>query len=206
MIMKAKALLFWMVMGVIPCLSFGQITHEGEGLDRMKVGRHVWKDQTGQIKAEVVHDDKGTVISYRTWDDKGLLIDEVKMDPKRKRQELPPLDLTFDTDGFGYLLIRGHAAEDAPMARQGERVGVYYEGSLQDGTVFDSNYGDKKPLRFKFKMGEVVPGFDRAVEMLKVGEEGYFWVPSTLAYGPNAIGKIPPFSDLLFRIKLVDLN
>ncbi len=204
--MKARLLLWGFLFCWLPIVSFGQIVNEGEIRDHLRVGRHAWTDATGQIKAEVIHDAEGVILSFRTWDDKGLLIDDVHMDAKRKRQELPPLSLTYEADGFGYLLIHGHATADAPMARQGERVGVYYEGTLQDGTKFDGNYGAKKPLRFKFKMGEVVPGFDRAVEMLKVGEEGYFWVPSSMAYGQHVMGNIPPFSDLLFRIKLVDLN
>jgi FKBP-type peptidyl-prolyl cis-trans isomerase len=193
-------------LGLLGGLLHAQMVEEGELRDRMRVGRHVWKDQNDQIKAEVQYDDAGVVLAFRTWDDKGLLMDDVRLDPKRKRTVFPPLDLTFEADGFGYLLIHGRAADNAPSARQGERVAVYYEGSLQDGTVFDGNYGEKKPLRFRFQMGEVVEGFDRAVSMLKVGEEGYFWLPSKLAYGEHVAGIIPPFSDLLFRIKLVDLN
>jgi hypothetical protein len=204
--MSIKRLVLGIVLAWLPVVCFCQVVHEGEELDRMKVGRHVWKDETGQIKAEVVYDAKGVVVSFRTWDDKGLLIDEIKLDAKRKRVEFPALSPNFDEDGFGYELIPGHSAADAPAPRKGERVGVYYEGYLQDGTVFDGNYGDKKPFRFKFEMGEVVAGYDRAVAMLKVGEEGYFWIPASLAYGPNVAGEIPPFSDLIFKIKLVELN
>ena len=204
-LMKIKTLLL-VGLAWLPMLLLGQMVHEGDLKDRLRVGRHVWKDATDQIKAEVIYDAEGVVLSFRTWDDKGLLMDDVRMDAKRKREEFPPLSFTMEADGFGFVLIHGRAADDAPSAMQGERVAVYYEGSLQDGTVFDSNYGDKKPFKFKFKMGEVVPGFDRAVEMLKVGEEGYFWIPSALAYGKEVNGIIPPFSDLLFRIKLVDLN
>ncbi len=170
------------------------------------VGRHVWNNGEGQIRAEVIYDANGVVESFRTWDDKGYLIDEEKLDPKRKRTEFPPLDLVYEDDGFGYLLIQGRAPKDSPKARTGEKVADYYEGYLQDGTVFDGNYGKKKPFKFKFNEGEVVPGFDRAVSMLKVEEEGYFWMPSEFAYGANVAGTIPPFSNLLFRIKLVDLN
>ncbi len=204
--MKSKWILFALLFAMVPFFAFAQISHEGETNDRIKIGRHVWKDQNDQIKAEVVHDDKGVLQSFRTWDDQGLLIDDIRMDAKRKRNEFPPLNLTMEEDGFGFQLIAGQAQTNAPAPRQGERVGVFYEGCLQDGTVFDGNFGSKKPFRFRFQMNEVVPGFDRAVEMLKVGQEGYFWIPCELAYGPNVAGEIPPFSDLLFRIKLVDLN
>jgi hypothetical protein len=204
--MKLNMLLCLLLLGIMPYFSISQITHEGELQERLRIGRHVWKDGSGQIKAEVTYGATGVVQSFRTWDDAGLLMDDVRMDAKRKRQEFPPLDFTYDDDGFGWVLIAAHGNNDGPKARAGERVSVFYEGSLQDGTVFDSNYGGKKPLRFKFQLGEVVPGFDRAVEMLRVGEEGYFWIPASLGYGADVVGTIPPFSDLLFRVKLVDLN
>jgi hypothetical protein len=204
--MKRMFTIWLLWMGLLPILSMGQFTHEGESRERLKIGRHVWTDEKGRIKAEVVYDDKGVVQSYRTWDDEGLLIDDIRPDPQRKRMEFPPLALTYDPDGFGFQIIQGHAAADAPKAQQGERVAVYYEGYLQDGTIFDGNYGSKKPFRYKFQMDEVVEGFDRAVEMLTVGEEGYFWLPAEMAYGMMATERIPPFSDMLFKIKLVDLN
>lgn len=204
--MKLKSMLLWLCMAWLPLCTTAQLIHEGELNDLIQVGRHVWKDASGQIKAEVVYDAAGVLQSFRTWDDKGLLMDDMRMDAKRKRNEFPPLALTFEDDGFGFLLIHGTADKNAPSAMPGERVAVYYEGTLQDGTVFDGNYGDKKPFRFKFQEGEVVPGFDRAVSMLKVGEEGYFWLPAEFAYGAHVAGIIPPFSNLMFRIKLVDLN
>jgi hypothetical protein len=195
-----------LLLGLLPLLASAQMTHEGETRDRMKVGRHVWKNESGQIRAETVYDNDGVVQSFRTWDEKGLLIDEEKLDPKRQRMEFPEIAWVWEDDGFGYLIIHGHAEKDAPKANAGERVSIYYEGYLQDGTIFDGNYGAKKPLRFKSQEGEVVPGFDRAVSMLKVGEEGYFWLPAAMAYGPEVAGMIPPFSDIMFKIKLVNLN
>lgn len=200
-----RILLLLAIMG-IGLEAWTQVTHEGDLQDRLKVGRHVWKDASGQIKAEVVHDEKGVVVSFRTWDDKGLLIDEIKLNPKRERKELPAMDMVYEEDGFGFVLIQGQADADAPKPEAGDKVGVYYEGYLQDGTIFDGNVSSKKPFRYKFLNDEVVEGFDRAVSLLQVGEEGYFWLPATQAYGENVAGEIPPFSDLLFRIRLVDIN
>jgi hypothetical protein len=204
--MSFKNILLTLFCFALPFIAVAQYTEEGQLSDRMRIGRHVWKDASGQIRAEVVYDDLGVVQSFRTWDARGLLIDDVRMDAKRKRAEFPALSFTYEEDGFGYLLIHGHGEEKEPQPIAGERVSIYYEGWLQDGTRFDGNYGAKKPFRFKFQMGEVVPGFDRAVSMLRVGEEGYFWIPAQLAYGENVAGEIPPFSDLLFRIRLVGLN
>ncbi len=69
--MKSKSILIALLFAMVPFFAFAQISHEGETNDRIKIGRHVWKDQNDQIKAEVVHDDKGVLQSFRTWDDKG---------------------------------------------------------------------------------------------------------------------------------------
>lgn len=190
----------------LPVLLSAQIRHVGKIEDGKKVGTHEWFNPQEQKIAEVNYGPTGEVFGFKTWDDKGFLIDDEHLPTKRDKAELPPLELAFRENGFGWLIVHGRADDHAPQARTGERVGIYYQGLLQDGTIFDENYGDKKPLRFKFNAGEVIPGFDEAVGMLRVGEEGYFLIPAELGYKGQVAGIIPPFSDLLFRIKLVELN
>jgi hypothetical protein len=189
-----------------PIFLVAQIRHVGLYEGTKKIGTHEWYNEQNQKLAEVNYTDGGDVIGFKTWDKGGYLIDDEHLPNKRERVELPALELSFREDGFGWLVVHGRADDHAPYARNGERVGIFYQGLLQDGTVFDENYGDKKPLRFKLRMGEVIPGFDEAVAMLRVGEEGYFLIPAQMAYNDRVAGIIPPYSDLLFRIKLVALN
>ncbi len=67
-------------------------------------------------------------------------------------------------------------------AKEGDRVAVHYTGRLQDGTVFDSSEG-REPIEFEVGGGEVIPGFDRAVTGMKVGEAREVTVPAAEAYG-----------------------
>ncbi len=67
-------------------------------------------------------------------------------------------------------------------AKEGDRVAVHYTGRLQDGTEFDSSRG-KPPLEFELGGGEVIPGFDRAVEGMRVGETREVEIPAADAYG-----------------------
>lgn len=66
--------------------------------------------------------------------------------------------------------------------KKGDAVKVHYKGTLDDGTVFDSSEG-RKPLAFTVGQGHVIPGFDNALEGMKVGETKSVHIPSKDAYG-----------------------
>jgi peptidylprolyl isomerase len=65
----------------------------------------------------------------------------------------------------------------------GQFAQVHYTGKLVDGTVFDSSEG-RQPLEFQVGGGQVIPGFDQAVQGMEVNEEKKFLVTSEEAYGP----------------------
>ena len=69
------------------------------------------------------------------------------------------------------------------IAKKGDKVSIEYEGSLQDGTVFDSSKSHDKPFQFVIGSGQVIPGFDKAVTGMKVMEEKKFTLQPTEAYG-----------------------
>ena len=66
----------------------------------------------------------------------------------------------------------------------GNKVKVHYKGWLSDGTEFDSSEG-RDPLAFTLGEGKVIPGFDKAVLDLAVGESGKVDIPCNEAYGPH---------------------
>ncbi len=67
--------------------------------------------------------------------------------------------------------------------KQGDTVQVHYRGTLSDGTEFDSSEGNE-PLEFTVGSGQVIPGFDNAVqEMDEVGETRTVTIPADEAYG-----------------------
>lgn len=71
-----------------------------------------------------------------------------------------------------------------PQAKNGDRVDIHYTGRLQDGTVFDSSDG-REPLQFEIGSGQVIPGFDAAVNGMAEGEQKTITIPSAEAYGPR---------------------
>lgn len=69
-------------------------------------------------------------------------------------------------------------------AKSGDTVRIHYTGKLEDGTPFDSSEG-RDPLEFALGGGQVIPGFDNAVEGMAVGEKKSVTVPPEEAYGPR---------------------
>jgi FKBP-type peptidyl-prolyl cis-trans isomerase 2 len=83
---------------------------------------------------------------------------------------------------LGAILVTG--CSTAPRAKNGDTVQVHYTGKLKDGTVFDSSVG-REPLEFKLGAGQMIPGFEKAVLGMKVGEKKTVTIPVNEAYGPR---------------------
>jgi len=84
----------------------------------------------------------------------------------------------------------------AEIVRKGSKVALDYEGRLETGEIFDSSkHGNHShPLEFEAGAGQMIPGFDKAVLGMKVGEEKEFSLKPEEAYGmpnPNLIKEIP---------------
>lgn len=70
------------------------------------------------------------------------------------------------------------------QAKSGDTVKIHYTGTLDDGTQFDSSAG-RDPLEFTVGSGQVIPGFDKAVEGMSVGDEKTVNISCDDAYGPH---------------------
>jgi len=78
------------------------------------------------------------------------------------------------------------------QAKRGDTVSVHYKGTLDDGTVFDSSEGGD-PISFTIGGGEVIPGFETAIEGMSIGDEKTEKIESGNAYGPRR-------DELVFRV------
>ncbi|MGR3714538.1 MAG: FKBP-type peptidyl-prolyl cis-trans isomerase, partial [Shimia sp.] len=67
-------------------------------------------------------------------------------------------------------------------AKSGDTVRIHYTGTLNDGTTFDSSEG-RDPLEFTLGSGQVIPGFDTAVDGMAVGDKKVAEIPADQAYG-----------------------
>ncbi len=69
--------------------------------------------------------------------------------------------------------------------KEGDTVKVHYTGRLEDGTVFDTSRQRNEPLEFTLGQGQLIPGFEKAVVGLSVGEDTTINIPSSEAYGDH---------------------
>jgi len=99
-------------------------------------------------------------------------------------------------------------APDGDTVLDGDTVKVLYTGTLDDGTVFDSSelHGGK-PLEFTLGTGQVIPGFEKAVLGMMLGELKTVHITSDEAYGPRTSGNTHPLAgkNLNFEITLVQI-
>ena len=106
--------------------------------------------------------------------------------------------------GLFYVVTEESAGEKPEVGR---KVKVHYTGKLLDGTVFDSSVERGEPIEFLLGIGQVIPGWDEGIAMMKKGEKGVLYIPYYLAYGDSGAGNmIPPFSNLIFEVELVDFE
>jgi peptidyl-prolyl cis-trans isomerase A (cyclophilin A) len=92
---------------------------------------------------------------------------------------------------------------DGNKASKGDRVSVHYKGALMDGTVFDSSFERNQPIEFLLGEGQVIPGWDEGIQLLRVGDKARMIIPPDLAYGSRgAGGVIPPNAALIFDVSL----
>ncbi|HMM65897.1 MAG TPA: FKBP-type peptidyl-prolyl cis-trans isomerase [Dokdonella sp.] len=104
--------------------------------------------------------------------------------------------------GLQYRVIEdGNGKKVGPTSE----VTVHYRGSLSDGLEFDSSFARGEPV--KFKVNEVIKGWQESLSRMKVGDHWQIFVPADMAYGERGQPpRIGPNQALVFDIKVIDSN
>ena len=104
--------------------------------------------------------------------------------------------------GVQYKVVRSGPPAGVRPDRN-DLVRVDYEGTLTDGTVFDSSYQAGQPA--VFTVSDVVPGWTEILQQMRVGDEWIVYLPPALGYGEAGRPGIPPNAVMVFRLKLLDI-
>jgi len=147
---------------------------------------------------------------------KNLSDDDIEYTPEREQaiisdyiDSLNIKGYDVDTSGLGiyYVIIEeGEGAYPLP----GDSIGIIYVGYFPENrNIFDSSDYWYQDAIWKFTYGsnDIIQGFYDAISLLNISSEGLFIIPSDKAYGPNGSydGSIPPYTPLVFDIKLMDI-
>jgi peptidyl-prolyl cis-trans isomerase A (cyclophilin A) len=156
----------------------------------------VFKDSYNKIKAEenkkTEYFQKLSAMSETEY--KKFMFDEVlKVYPTAKQTE----------SGLVYIIEN---AGTEPKATMGDSLSLHYRGTFRaDGKQFDASYDRGAPMDFIYKVNRMIPGFEEGIGMIGKGGKAKLIIPYYQAYGKQGRpGAIPPFSDLVFDIELID--
>jgi FKBP-type peptidyl-prolyl cis-trans isomerase len=125
----------------------------------------------------------------------GLRQEEIDFLAENSKKE----GLTITASGLQYEVItEGTGAKPGPD----DTVQVNYEGTLINGTVFDSSYSRGEPA--EFPLSGVISGWTEGIQLMSEGASYRFYIPSELAYGDRGAGQVvPPYSPLIFEVELI---
>lgn len=86
-----------------------------------------------------------------------------------------------------------------------DKVKVHYEGTLTDGTVFDSSYKRGEPMTFG--LNQVIKGWTEGLQLMSIGSKYKLYIPYQLGYGAQGAGAaIPPYAALIFTVELLGIE
>lgn len=106
----------------------------------------------------------------------------------------------------GLVFIIEDSGEEKKPA-QNDKMTVHYKGTFRGtGDKFDSSYDRGQPMEFNYKVQRMIPGFEEGLGLLGKGGKAKLIIPYYQAYGAQGRpGAIPPYSDLVFDVEVVNL-
>ncbi|MDT0687038.1 peptidylprolyl isomerase [Autumnicola psychrophila] len=198
---------FFITHGATPWLDgkhtvFGNVVEGQEVVDKISQGDKIEKLEI--IREGEAAKNFNAVESFRQFN--GAKAEREAAAKKQQEELLGEISQGFEKTDSG-LRYKIEKKGNGAKAEKGKTVSVHYKGMLTDGTVFDSSYKRKEPIEFPIGQGHVIKGWDEGIQMLQVGDQARFVIPSHLGYGERgAGGVIPPNAALVFDVELMDVK
>ena len=182
---------------------FGHVVEGQDVVNKIEQG-----DKIKSVKIIRIGDDANAFDTSGVAFDKYVQDAENKMAEKLEKERKAVLteiknrypDAVTTKSGLMYVVDKEGVESDSP--KYGQNVTVHYEGSLLNGKIFDSSLARKEPATFR--IGQVIEGWNEALQMMKKGEKRTLIIPPELGYGEYGYpGVIPPNAYLIFRVELL---
>ena len=183
---------------------FGRVVEGQDVVNSIRQG-----DKINTIRIERIGDEaKKFVVTKQIFSD--LVENAAKRAMERRRAEIEKVENeianrwpnTIKTpSGLQYVVLKKGDGKKCP--KYGQTVTVHYTGTLLDGRMFDSSVHRGQPA--SFKIGQVIEGWNEALQTMSKGEKRTLIIPPELGYGVHGYpGIIPPDSYLIFDVELLD--
>lgn len=117
-------------------------------------------------------------------------------------------DTITTKSGLKYVKVK---AGSGPKPQKGQKVKIYFTGTLPEGDVFDSN-ADGAPFKFTIGDPNVIPGWNEGLQLMSAGEKAVLILPPSLGYGKAGYkdddGKVlvPQNSYMIFQVELISFK
>lgn len=162
------------------------IIRKGKGAEAFKTNAEAMENYKNQMKEKAKKAAADASQEFESW--------VFKTYPKAQKT----------ASGLYYVINEEGKGEKATA---GKTVAVHYAGKLTNGNEFDNSYRRGEPIEFKLGVGQVIPGWDEGIGLMKVGSKYTLIIPSELGYGKRgAGGVIPPNATLIFETELVSVK
>ena len=131
--------------------------------------------------------------------------DILKAEAEKENIELLTKDMEETESGIKYKISKKGSG---PNAKTNDLLSVHYSLKLTDGSEIDSSFTRGEPIEFTCGVGQVIKGWDEAMQLLNKGSKARLVIPSELGYGAVGAGNgvIPPNATLIFDVELVDIK
>lgn len=124
-----------------------------------------------------------------------------------KDNQMQKLDINDFKASASGLRIKDEVIGTGQEVKAGDSVTVHYQGTLSDGTKFDSSYDRNQPFTTQIGVGQVIQGWDEGIVGMKIGGKRILIIPPNLGYGQQGAGSsIPPNATLIFQVELISVQ
>ena len=148
------------------------------------------EEENANVNAEFAKIDAMSDFQYSSF-----MFEEVKKDFPNAKISKSGLVFVIENQGKGMVPVPGSP------------VSLHYIGTFRkDGKKFDSSRDRNEPFNFTYKVQSMIPGFEEGISMIGKGGKIKVFIPYYQAYGKKGRGPIPPYSDLVFDIELLDVQ